>query len=404
MKQPKLETVRNILYWSYANLAMPQADHDRTHTPPWARKLSRLLARRRFADAMRYLDKVIERDYPLFDESPETLAARRMVWLCRIDLSQKHGTNRRGVGLDVPGMRDESRQRHRRGVEKHTEAKAQADPQAGTQPKAPAQQSDGWEGVAGMRELKAILDRDIILPLQEPELYRKYRVGVPNGVLLYGPPGCGKTFIAQERSPNAPVTTSSRSRRRCFPAASTFTGPGIGEPGQATKQAPVLVFFDELDALVPDRSGWGVGHRSPVRSTSSLCSSTSVRAAASASSGPRTTSRRGSTRRHGDPGVLDKHVYVGPPDLEAPLEAVKLYMKKRPQEKIDWFAVADTSDGYSFAELEHVVNEAARCALADRRDTVHRRPSEAIRFKPFTADTITRKIRVTRGFRRRVLQ
>jgi len=55
-----------------------------------------------------------------------------------------------------------------------------------------------WGGVAGMRELKAIFERDIILPLREPDIYKLYKVSLPNGALLYGPPGCGKTFIARK--------------------------------------------------------------------------------------------------------------------------------------------------------------------------------------------------------------
>ena len=55
-----------------------------------------------------------------------------------------------------------------------------------------------WPGVAGMYEVKAKLERDVILSLKFPEEARRYGVPLPNGLLLYGPPGCGKTFIARK--------------------------------------------------------------------------------------------------------------------------------------------------------------------------------------------------------------
>src|SRR5262249_8080993 len=55
----------------------------------------------------------------------------------------------------------------------------------------------GLDRVAGMKELKALLHRDVIDPLLNPEKFRKFKLSIPNGLLLYGPPGCGKTFIVR---------------------------------------------------------------------------------------------------------------------------------------------------------------------------------------------------------------
>jgi SpoVK/Ycf46/Vps4 family AAA+-type ATPase len=64
---------------------------------------------------------------------------------------------------------------------------------------------------------------------------------------------------------------------------------------------------------------------------------------------------------------MDKKVLIGPPDLEARVELLKLYMGDRPQEKIAWVRLAERCTNYTAAELEHIVNEAARIALTDRR-------------------------------------
>jgi ATP-dependent 26S proteasome regulatory subunit len=67
------------------------------------------------------------------------------------------------------------------------------------------------------------------------------------------------------------------------------------------------------------------------------------------------------------PAARKKNVFIGPPDIEARQEALRLFMKYRPQCKIKWFGIAQYSEGHSFAELKFIVDEAARTALSDRR-------------------------------------
>ncbi|MBN2437723.1 MAG: ATP-binding protein [Deltaproteobacteria bacterium] len=64
---------------------------------------------------------------------------------------------------------------------------------------------------------------------------------------------------------------------------------------------------------------------------------------------------------------MDKKIFIGPPDFEARLDLIKLYMEDRPQKSIDWLNIAEKTEFYTSAELEHVINEAAKRALEERR-------------------------------------
>lgn len=136
---------------------------------------------------------------------------------------------------------------------------------------------------------------------------------------------------------------------------------------EARKNAPTLLFLDELDALVPERSGESVGHHYSAEVNEFLvqlneCWKSKILVIGA------TNLLKKVDRAVRRPGRMDKKVFIGPPDLEARVELLRLYMQNRPQKAIYWLRVAESCPVHTSAELEHVVNEAARLALAGRRE------------------------------------
>ena len=115
---------------------------------------------------------------------------------------------------------------------------------------------DGLKKVVGMHDLKTEITNDIIEPLRNPELGHEYGIEPPNAILFYGPPGCGKTFFAQclaeELGYNFFQIAPSD-------VASIYVHGGQGKIKElfdsARENAPSIIFIDEIDAMIPDRSG-----------------------------------------------------------------------------------------------------------------------------------------------------
>ncbi|MEA2040628.1 MAG: ATP-binding protein [Thermodesulfobacteriota bacterium] len=222
-------------------------------------------------------------------------------------------------------------------------------------------------GVAGMREVKVLLERDVILPLQEPELYKLYGLSLPNGVLLYGPPGCGKTFIAKKL---AQILKFKYFEIKPSDIGSIYVHGGQKRIGalfaEARDKAPSLIFFDEMDALAPDRGEDSVGHHysaevNELQVQLNKCWQSKVLVVGA------TNFLEKIDPAILRPGRIDKKVFIGPPDLEARIELLRVYMQDRPQESLNWLKLAEQCQYYTAAELEHVVNEAARLALTGSR-------------------------------------
>lgn len=113
----------------------------------------------------------------------------------------------------------------------------------------------GWSDIAGYADLKARLKSDLLAPLIEPDRYKSFGIGAPNGLLLYGLPGCGKSLIGRVLLGLAGLTC-----RRLVPSdlTSMWLGQGVERLREvftwALKQAPSMLIIDELDGVAPQRS------------------------------------------------------------------------------------------------------------------------------------------------------
>ena len=337
---------------------------------PWFRKIERLLALGQKSRVLQVLDKAVDSDMPLFWDDPAILEDRRLAWLYRIDLLrdwERYSEALAWTCLECElNPKNIAAQALKERLKKDLHLKVESGPGINKPP--PSKPIKGiWTGVAGMREIKAILERDIILPLQEPELYGHYGLSLPNGVLLYGPPGCGKTFIAKKLSKILKFTY--------FEVKPAQLGSIYVHGGQkqiealfsrARKDAPSLIFLDELDAVAPNRAENSTSHHYSAEVNELLtqlneCAKSKILVVGA------TNLLEKIDPAILRPGRIDKKVFIGPPDLEARNELLKLYMHKRPQETLNWLKLAESCEYYTAAEIEHVVNEAARIALPGSR-------------------------------------
>ena len=225
---------------------------------------------------------------------------------------------------------------------------------------------NGFADIAGMKELKEMLYKQVIFVIQNKELAEQYRITTPSGILLYGPPGCGKTYFAEKFAEETGMNFILIKSSDLGSSYIHGTQEKINKLFKiAEKNAPIVLCFDEFDAFVPDRSSIGQQNMSgEVNEFLSQMNNCAQRGIFIVATSNRPDKIDPAVRRT---GRIDKNVYVPLPDFEARREMFSLYLKKRPvSSEINVDKLAELTEGYIASDIAYIVNDAAMSAAYAR--------------------------------------
>jgi len=220
--------------------------------------------------------------------------------------------------------------------------------------------------VGGMQKLKNEISLKIIQPLKNPGLYKAFGKKTGGGILMYGPPGCGKTFIAKATAGEIEAKFISLGLHDILDMWIGNSEKNLHEIFQAArKNTPCVLFIDEVDALGASRADM---RQSAMRQIINqfLAELDGVKdnndgvlilAATNAPWSVDSAFRR--------PGRFDRVIFVAPPDEESRKDILLQHLKDKPAEKIDALQIAKLTQGYSGADLKAVVDIATEFKLEE---------------------------------------
>ncbi len=227
--------------------------------------------------------------------------------------------------------------------------------------------------VGDMVETKQALTEAVLWPLQYPDSFARLGVEAPRGVLVYGPPGCGKTFLLRALAGTGQLNVIAVK-------GAELLDKYVGESERAVRElfrrardaAPALVFLDEVDALAPRRgqsTDSGVADRVVAALLTELDGTEPLRDVVVVGATNRPELIDPALLR---PGRLERLVYVPPPDAAARTEILKAAGRNIPfAPEVDLVALGAELEGYSAADCAAVLREAALAAMRESLDAAH---------------------------------
>jgi SpoVK/Ycf46/Vps4 family AAA+-type ATPase len=223
--------------------------------------------------------------------------------------------------------------------------------------------------VAGMQEVKRRLNLAFLAPMRNPELMKAFGKTTRGGLLMYGPPGCGKTFIAR-------ATAGELGAHFLAVGLSDVLDMYVGNSEKnlheifetARRKSPCVLFLDEIDALGRKRSQMRNSSGNVINQLLSEMDGVNAKnegvfvlAATNHPWDVDTALRR--------PGRLDRTLLVLPPDLEARVSLLEMSLRDRPVQNIDVNGLAKTTEDFSGADLAHLADSASELAMEDSMTT-----------------------------------
>jgi transitional endoplasmic reticulum ATPase len=237
-----------------------------------------------------------------------------------------------------------------------------------------------WDDIGGLEDIKQELIESVDWPLQRPKLYKKAGIRPVGGILLFGPPGCGKTLLAEA------VATETNSNFISIKGPELMS-KWVGESeknirgifSKARELAPSIIYFDEIEALTGNRGGW----------KGSAVYDTVITQLLTEMDGIESNSGiilLASTNRPDlvdpallRPGRIDKILYVVAPDYEGRIKILEVHTRKMPlKEGVSLKNLALMTEGYSGADIENLCREAGLQAIREKGDDF-----EFVEFKHF---------------------